>query len=222
MNDTVHDVDFTRALPSPLKNDESMLALGKAIANELRENIRLARLATIYPRIDELGEELLDVLARDLRVDWYDDDDPEEVKRAVVKSGVRVHKRLGTKYAVEAALGDVLPGTTIEEWFEYGGAPYTFRIFANLSERGLTMTQQEAILARMRHYKNVRSHLEGIKYKIERETTAAAAAACFEAGTRIRILPFRAKALISTGAGRAEAFALYTRRLNILPLTATG
>jgi len=76
MNNTVYNVDFTRALPQPLKNDKSMLALGRAIAGELQQNIQLARLTLIYPHIDELDEALLDILARDLHVDWYNDDYP--------------------------------------------------------------------------------------------------------------------------------------------------
>jgi hypothetical protein len=53
-----------------------MLALGKAIAAELQSNIRLSNIAIIYPRIDELPEKLLDIIAHDLHVDWYESDYP--------------------------------------------------------------------------------------------------------------------------------------------------
>ena len=54
MNNNAYNIDFTRLLPAPLKNDSTMLALGVSISDTLQENIRLARLDIIYPRIDEL------------------------------------------------------------------------------------------------------------------------------------------------------------------------
>jgi phage tail P2-like protein len=133
MNNAVYDVDFTRALPDPLKNDNTMLALGKAIAGELQENIRLSRLAIIYARLDELDEPLLDILARDFHVDWYEDDYPVEAKRQVIKDSVKVHKRLGTKYAMTTALGSVFPHTEVQEWYEYGGTHHRFRIILDFT-----------------------------------------------------------------------------------------
>jgi len=165
MNNTLYDVDFTRSLPAPLRNDKKMLALGKAIAGELGENIRLARLAVIYPRIDELDEGLLDILARDLHVDWYDDSHPIAVKRQVIKDSVKVHRRLGTKYAVETALCNVFANSKVEEWFEYGGRPYTFRAVLNVSETGITADLQRESIRQMFFYKNLRSHLDGLYYE---------------------------------------------------------
>lgn len=40
----------------------------------------------------------------DLHVDWYDYNYPLEAKRDLVKNSVKVHKKMGTKYAIETAL----------------------------------------------------------------------------------------------------------------------
>jgi len=165
MNNTVYDVDFTRALPAPLRNDENMLALGRVIAGELQENIKLARLAVIYPRIDELDEDVLDVLARDLHVDWYEDSYPIETKRAVIKSSVRVHKRLATKYAVVTALDSVFPNSTVQEWFEYGGNPFCFRIVLDITKEKATPDPKQ-ILQATNLYKRLTAHLDGLFYKM--------------------------------------------------------
>lgn len=130
MNNTVYDIDFTRALPQTLKNDESILALGRVIAGELQENIRLSRLNVIYARIDELEEPLLDILAYDFHVDWYDPDSPPEVKREIIKQSVKVHKRLGTKYAVESVVRAYFGSGEVREWWEYGGEPHHFKIIS--------------------------------------------------------------------------------------------
>lgn len=165
MNNTVYNVDFTRALPQPLKNDKSMLALGRAIAGELQQNIQLARLTLIYPRIDELDETLLDILARDLHVDWYNDDYPIAAKRAIIKSSVQIHKRLGTKYAVVKALGDLFPNSEVQEWFEYGGTHHHFRIILDLTNAKAPLDLLQ-IIGAAKFYKRLSAHLEEVVYQM--------------------------------------------------------
>jgi phage tail P2-like protein len=166
VTNTVYDVDFTRALPDPLKNDPNMLALGRVIAAELGENIRLARHAIIYARIDELPEDILDILAHDLHVDWYDDSFPIAAKRAIIKDSVKVHKRMGTKYAILTALRGIFPNTDVQEWFEYGGEPYRFRI--NLDMNGaLVHANYAQIMWAVNLYKRLTAHLDGISSKTE-------------------------------------------------------
>ena len=165
MNNDVYNVDFTRLLPEPLKNDASILALGKTIANELQENIRLARLALIYPRIDELDERTLDILARDFHVDWYDDTYPVEAKRAVIKNSVRIHKRLGTKFAVVAAIGAIFPNSEVQEWFEYGGEHHRFRIILDLTNAKAPLDLSQ-ILKAAKFYKRLSAHLDEVVYQM--------------------------------------------------------
>ena len=73
MNDNdLYSVDFTRALPPVLKNDPNMLAIATVIAEQLQATAQQIRKNIIYARIDELEEPILDILAYDLHVDWYD------------------------------------------------------------------------------------------------------------------------------------------------------
>ena len=72
MNDT-HGLtveNLLRTLPDVLKNDESMAALAAAIAQVLSARPSEIRNLMIYPRIEELPEDLLDILAYDFKVDW--------------------------------------------------------------------------------------------------------------------------------------------------------
>lgn len=90
MNDTeLHSADFTRSLPPPLKNDPTMTALARVIAEQLQTTARQIRRNIIYARIDELDEQTLDVLAYDLHVDWYDYSYPIEVKRQTINTDSR-------------------------------------------------------------------------------------------------------------------------------------
>ena len=100
----------------------------------------------------------------DMHVDWYDYDMPLKVKREVVKNSVRVHKRMGTKYAVETALGSVWPESEVEEWFEYGGEPHHFRIVCDVTESYITVSFKRLVQA-VYMYKRLSSHLESVVYQ---------------------------------------------------------
>ncbi|MCL2636974.1 MAG: phage tail protein I [Oscillospiraceae bacterium] len=172
MINDIYNFDFTRTLPPALKENPEMLAIGKVISEAMRENMNLTRNAVIYARIDELPEDILDIIAHDLSVDWYDDSHDIEIKRQVIKDSVRVHKRLGTKFAVETALSAVYPDTFVQEWFEYGGEPYMFRVIIT-ADPSNPEKQREA-LDKIHFFKNLRSHLEEVVYRtpINGEATA--------------------------------------------------
>ena len=117
-----------RALPEVLRVDPVALAIATAIAAEIEEAVCKTSLASIYARIDELDEPLLDILAKDFKVDWWRADAPIEEKRYTLKTSWYIHKHLGTKAAVETAIRDFIGSGVVEEWYEYGGKPHHYRI----------------------------------------------------------------------------------------------
>jgi len=215
-NNDLFSIDFTRSLPLPLKNDANMLALANVIAEQLQDTARQIEKNVIYARVDELDEQTLDILAYDLHVDWYDYNYPVDVKRATIKNSVKIHRKMGTKYAVEAALGAVFPGTTVKEWFEYGGQPYMFKIIIGATTAGISADRQAAVLERVGFYKNLRSHLEAISYQIEKRTTVQVAAV-HSVGTRLEVYPYLARDMESRGGVCYAGFTQYARKLEIYP-----
>lgn len=159
MNNNIQTADLLRTLPPSLKHDQRMMNLAAVISGELQRTINLVDRNIIYARIEELPEEVLDALAYDLHVDWYDYNHPVEAKRAVIRDSVKVHMRLGTKYAVITALGSLYPETEVEEWFQYGGQPFYFRIVLDVTNSHVTATYSEIIKA-VNMYKSLRSKLE--------------------------------------------------------------
>lgn len=217
MNDNeLHSADYMRSLPPPLKNDPTMTALARVIAEQLQGTVRQIGKNIIYARIDELDEQTLDVLAYDLHVDWYDYSYPIEVKRQTIRDSVRVHRRLGTKYAVETALGAVFPGTRVQEWFEYGGEPYMFKVIIGATESGVSADRQAAVLERVRFYKNLRSHLEAISYQIEKKA-AVFTAAVHSVGVRLEVYPYLAEDIEETARIKAGAGHTVGVRVDIYP-----
>jgi phage tail P2-like protein len=137
-----------------------MINLATVIADELHNTLGMVKENIIYARIDELSEEVLDVLSYDLHVDWYDYNYPIDAKRAVIKDSIKVHMRLGTKYAVVTALGNLHPESEVEEWFQYGGNPFYFRIILDVTHSRVTASYSE-IVKTINFYKSLRSKLEG-------------------------------------------------------------
>lgn len=170
MSSNIFEADLLQALPAVLKNDETTLALAYAIAKELHTLLNQTSMATLYPCIDTLPEEVLDVIAHDFKVDWYDYDYTLEQKRDTIKNSWNVHRKLGTKYAVETAISAVYQNSKVEEWFEYGGKPYFFRLKIDLSQVPPNPEGHARVMQRVGYYKNLRSHIEDVEYIVRAES----------------------------------------------------
>ena len=109
-------------------------------------------------------EHILPWLAWEMSVDVWNDNWAVEIRREVIKASLFVHKKKGTIGALKKALGALqIDGLQLEEWFEYGGNPYTFRVFIEIISSGFDLTILDEIFAIIINSKNVRSHLESLK-----------------------------------------------------------
>ena len=170
--------------PVGLRENPSIAALGDVTMEALAKRPAEIGLISLYPRIDGLPEDLLDILAYDFKVDWWDPNFDLEEKRQVFKDSWYVHKHMGTKAAVETAIRAIYPLTTVEEWFEYeGGQPYHFRLRINITSDSGDRERQRRVLERLNFYKNLRSHVDEVKYFLMPEKSWAVAGGLF-AGSR--------------------------------------
>lgn len=167
------------SLPVSLREDPKMVALAEAVSAALVRSREEIDRVSIYPSIDQLDEALLDILAHDFKVDWWDGDYSPEEKRRTLKSSWQVHKILGTKAAVEIAIRAVYPAAQVKEWFEYGGEPYHFKLNINIANDGADTQKQRRVLNRLEYCKNLRSHLDGITYSAQGAPARAHAGGAF-------------------------------------------
>lgn len=208
--------NLLRALPDVLRNDGKMLALATSIASELSVLSEDTALAVIYPNIDTLPERVLDMLANDFKVDWWSADYNLDEKRRTLKESWFVHRRLGTKRAVERALSAIFEDSAVVEWFEYGGKPYMFKVIIGVTATGVSADRQAVVLERVRYYKNLRSHLEAISYQIEKKAIVQAAA-YHALGQRLEVYPYFARGISSSGGVFSAGFTQYGSKLDIYP-----
>lgn len=163
----VSELDFLRLLPSFMRDDEAVIALSKAVDRLMLEpGTHLSTIRT-WDKIDELNEAECDEMAWELSIDWYDSTYPIEVKRNLIKSYISAKRKSGTKAAVVSVLRSIFKDANIEEWYEYGGKPYFFRLEVTIPENGVTAEQQRQALENIKYYKNVRSRLEQVNYTNE-------------------------------------------------------
>lgn len=156
--------NILRSFPMVLTEDIDLYALGSAISELAARHAEEIKKLSIYAQIDTLPEPLLDILAYDFKVDWWDADYTVEEKRRVLKDSWRIHRMLGTKGAVEQAISAIYPETTVEEWFEYDGDPYHFRIKLDVTSDSVNPAKHQRVVDRIEYYKNVRSVLDDIEY----------------------------------------------------------
>ena len=170
--------NLVATLPPALRTDPSVVALAEALGEVLAVRPAEIDRLRIYPAIDTLDEPLLDILARDFKVDWWDPEYSLEEKRRTLKDSWRVHRLLGTRAAVEMAISAIYPHTQVLEWFEYGGEPYHFRLDINITNDSIDSAKQRRVLERLNFYKSLRSHNDGVTYFVEAQPAIARAVPC--------------------------------------------
>lgn len=158
-------------VPPALTRDPAMMARAAADAEAMAARLAEIDRVRIISNIDGLDETVLDILARDFKVDWWDADYSLEEKRRTLKDSWRVHKVLGTKAAVETALRAIYPKAQVQEWFEYGGKPYRFKLDIDLTGELSDAARPWRVLERVNFYKSLRSHLDSIEFTIDMGTT---------------------------------------------------
>ena len=146
-------------LPGVLARDKGMFDLAQLIAWIFGDSAGNVDAPAIFQNINKLDEDLLDILAADCKVDWYDYDADIETKRRQIMTNWHVRERLGTVGAVETAIQSVWPNSIVEEWFEYDGDPGYFRVLLSLNAQGTVPFNKAVRMIEI--FKPVRAHIDG-------------------------------------------------------------
>lgn len=160
-------------LPQNLLRDEQIKAAAQALDTELQKITEATKEALLLSRLDELPEAVIDLLAWQWHVDFYEPVDMDiETKRKLIKTSIAWHRIKGTPAAVEQVVSAAFDTSYVKEWFEYGGKPYHFKVVTE------DVTTEQTVLARMRRAidaaKNARSWLETIEFILHLQDTEKA------------------------------------------------
>ena len=157
------DVELKRIVPQSIGSDENVKAICDAIDVKLRELSMATTSVLILPRLNELPEEIVDELAWQYHVDFYDYSASIEKKRSLVRQAIAWHKRKGTPAAVEEVCSAAFKTAKVFENWEYGGEPYHFQV--RLIEEGIpNQTVIDNLVRAVNDTKNTRSWLDGLSF----------------------------------------------------------
>ena len=158
MNKLEH-ASYTAIFPENLKKYKNLTAFSKNIEKTFKTYIvsKIQNLALFY-NLEIQEDKVLDEIAWFFNIDKYRTDLDREIKIKLIKSAYWVHSKKGTKTAVISQLKNLNYEIKIEEWFEYGGRPFTFRLITGNESKDKNWLKN--VLSLIEEYKNVRSILE--------------------------------------------------------------
>lgn len=157
------DVKLIDIVPENLRDDEEIQRVSEVAQTQLDEINEAIPTLQLYANIDLLPEPILRMLAVENRVykyEWQLAQTIEE-KRELIKNSFTLNQRRGTGWAVERVFNLIGINANLQEWFDYGGAPYTFKIdITDTTGRTIDSKTQETIFRLVDHYKPLRSSYE--------------------------------------------------------------
>lgn len=166
------DVNLLDLQTSYLQRDPTVQAICKALNPYFKELSEDIKYVLIYSRIDELDENVIDELAWQFHVDFYDSSLSLKKKRILVKNSIWWHKIKGTPQAVVDVVKSIFGNTKLIEWFEYKGKPFYFSLDIDIVDEILTKENLKQIYELIDKYKNTRSWLEILRLQLHAKSKA--------------------------------------------------
>ena len=149
---SLKNAQIADGLPRILGEQPWVKALSMAMLELHQKTMGYIAGSQIYTAIDTVAEEVLDALAVNWKIDWYDTGYDIEQKRRIVKTALNIRRTMGTAGAARTQADAIYPGTKLEEWFEYGGTHGKFRLRVKIERRLAAAKRFSAHLEEVEYY----------------------------------------------------------------------
>lgn len=156
------NLDLLDLQTSYMQQDPTVKAICNTLGPYFKKLSDDVKLVYIYGRLDELDETLIDELAWQFHVDFYDYTLPLEKKIDLVKNSIRWHQIKGTPQAVTEVATSIFGRTKLKEWFQYEADPYFFMLDIDVTEQGASEENLKKLDILINEYKNTRSWIDVI------------------------------------------------------------
>ena len=160
----LYDGQITDILPPNLTQAVDVQALSFALMMAMKKLQDYALRSKTYSDIDDLSSDVLDVLATELRSQFYREDLDIETKRKVIKETIYWYSIAGTPLAVENVIKALFHSGEVVEWYNYSGEPGHFKITTenqNISEDAL-----QSFNNIIKHVKRKSSFLDAVEINL--------------------------------------------------------
>ena len=166
------NVSILNLMPPNLAADKNVRMAAEAFDEVLRNIIKKIPNVAVIPNLvlNNLVEEvLLDLLAWQFHVDFYEPGLSLDVKRDLVLKSLDWHFSKGTPTVVEEIVSTLFSKAKIEEWFEYEGLPYRFRV--STQDEILDTKTIAKLIRAINSVKNTRSFLDTLNQVIDTDVS---------------------------------------------------
>jgi phage tail P2-like protein len=153
-------IDLLSLQTRSMQNDITVQGMATALSPQFIQVAEQIINELIFTRIDDLPESALDILAWQFNVDWYVIDSDIVTKRQAINDALLIKKIQGTPAAVQRVIEIYFGDGQVEEWFDYGGSPFYFRVVTNNPRA--TGDQAALLIKAVNSVKNLRSRLESV------------------------------------------------------------
>ena len=154
-----YDGQLTDIMPGNITKKPEVKALSYALQQACRLLYRYSRRLYIYSNLDEQPEEVIDLLASELRTQYYRSTLDLDTKQRLVKNTLIWYMSAGTPKAVEELVAAVFGEGEVKEWFEYGDDPFYFKVE---TKAVLTAEMIDFFSEMIGRVKNTRSHIRAL------------------------------------------------------------
>lgn len=165
MKKTISELSLLDLTPFNFKDEVDTLNILKSIDYMLSRFLQNIPETILFDRIDELEEWKVNELSQDLHIDYYRSNLAIEQKRELVKTSLLTHRTKGTPFAVETIAKILFGEGKVQEWFEYEGDPYSFKVTTTGDLKDTD--DYNNVIEAINMYKNLRSWLTGLIFKRE-------------------------------------------------------
>lgn len=139
---SITNVSLLDLMPQSIRNDPNISAAALALDAQLQQTTSMISALDIFGRVSGWTEEETDELAWQYNPPYYDPDLPLEQRRLLVQNAISFHRHKGTPGAVEDLIAILFGEGAVEEWWQYGGDPYHFRVITNNADITTTRAQE--------------------------------------------------------------------------------
>ena len=158
-----------QSIPTNLK-DARTKAFAYACDKQIQRLLKCAEKTKVWCDIGKVNEKYLDYLAADSRALFYHSELAPDAKRELIINSPYWYMKLGTLTALEEFVTAVFGEGKVEEWFQYGGEPYHFRI--HVTNANVSSGQNKMFKEMLRGIKRLSAQLEAIDYIVQDEFVA--------------------------------------------------
>lgn len=166
--------EFLDLLPVFFKEKEDWAAISYAFRKAIYNLLMDMDTTRLFADIDNVPENILDLMALEVKAPYYSEDLPIDKKRELVKNAILWREKAGTKKAVQDLIQTLFGFGSIVEWFDFTSGDQTPGLFDIETEAELTPEVYEQLAKTIESVKNESSHMRYVSFIRELEMILAA------------------------------------------------